>query len=188
MSRTRHPPAVLVALLALVVALCGTSLAGYAAGKSSGDKIIKKHSLSGNRLKPGTVTGDEVNESTLATVPSAATAATAHSAETVPAPVFHPLTTVTGYLPDTTTTSRPLGYRIDASGFVHLQGAVKKDTALFMLFMVLPPGVRPSDARFAVATNTGPGMIAISTIGEVTIVTGGSGAISLEGVTFYPDH
>src|SRR3954469_18847470 len=64
-------PAVVIAVLALVVALCGTTVAGYAAGKASGNKIIKKHSLSGNRLKPDSVSGTQIDESTLGTVPVA---------------------------------------------------------------------------------------------------------------------
>ena len=56
-----------VAIIALVAALAGT---GYAASKITG-KDIKKESVKGNRLKPDTVTGKQVNESKLKTVPEA---------------------------------------------------------------------------------------------------------------------
>jgi hypothetical protein len=58
-----------VALTALVVASSGTAIA---ASLVNGDKLIKKHSLSGNRLKNHTLTGTQVNLSKLGTVPTAA--------------------------------------------------------------------------------------------------------------------
>ncbi|HWF23953.1 MAG TPA: hypothetical protein VG275_00790 [Solirubrobacteraceae bacterium] len=55
-------------MTALVVASSGTAIA---AGLVSGDKLIKKHSLSGNRLRNHTVTGTQVNLKKLGKVPSA---------------------------------------------------------------------------------------------------------------------
>ena len=76
--RSRKPsPAMAVALAALVVALGGTALAGpiaQIARKQSGDKLIKKRSLSGNRLKNHTVTGKQIKISSLPKVPSAGSA------------------------------------------------------------------------------------------------------------------
>ena len=63
-------PSMLVAVVALVMAMAGT---GYAAAKISG-LTIKKRSMPANRIVLDTVTGDEVNESTLNQVPSAAKA------------------------------------------------------------------------------------------------------------------
>jgi len=60
----------IVALLALFLALGGSV---YAASKING-KSIKKQSVPGNRLKPDSVTSTQVNESSLAQVPSAANA------------------------------------------------------------------------------------------------------------------
>jgi hypothetical protein len=96
-SRPRRPsPALIVALVALVAALGGTALAGPSLHeakkkkkKQAGDKIIKKRSLSGNRLKAKTVTGAELDLAKLGTVPSAtnathaATAGTAGNADSV---------------------------------------------------------------------------------------------------------
>jgi hypothetical protein len=59
----------LVAIVALVVALSGTAVA--ASTLVSGDSLIKKHSLSGNRLKNRTVTGRQIKISSLSAVPSA---------------------------------------------------------------------------------------------------------------------
>jgi hypothetical protein len=71
-------PAMIVALIALVFAMSGTAVA--ASKLVSGDKLIKKASLSGNRLKKDTVTGTQIKESTLGKVPSATAADTAASA------------------------------------------------------------------------------------------------------------
>jgi hypothetical protein len=58
-----------VAIGALVIAASGTALA---AGKLvSGDSLIARHSLSGNRLRNRTITGNQIKLSTLATVPNA---------------------------------------------------------------------------------------------------------------------
>ena len=66
----------MMATVAVFIALGGSA---YAASKING-KTIKVKSIPGNRLKPNTVTGTQVNESTLAQVPSAAQANTATSA------------------------------------------------------------------------------------------------------------
>ncbi len=69
--RMRKPSASLVvAIVALIVALGGTAIA--ASKLVSGDKLIKKHSLSGNRLKNHTLTGTQIKVSSLPKVPSAA--------------------------------------------------------------------------------------------------------------------
>jgi hypothetical protein len=65
-----------IALIALFVALGGTV---YAASSING-KSIKKGSIPGNRLKTEGVTGTQIVESTLGTVPSAAQATKANEA------------------------------------------------------------------------------------------------------------
>lgn len=90
LKQIRRPsPALVISVIALFAALGGTV---YAGSKISG-KMIKVKSLPGNRLQVGslpgnrlkadTVTGAQVNESTLAQVPSAATAANADNATKV---------------------------------------------------------------------------------------------------------
>jgi hypothetical protein len=75
----RPSPAFVVACIALVVAASGTAVAATSA-LVSGDALIKKNSLSGNRLRNHTVTGVQVNMSKLGKVPTAAKADTATSA------------------------------------------------------------------------------------------------------------
>jgi hypothetical protein len=74
----RPSPSMVVSLIALTVALSGTAIA--ASALVNGDKLIKKGSLSGNRLKNNTVTGKQIKESTLGKVPSASHADSATSA------------------------------------------------------------------------------------------------------------
>lgn len=75
-----HRPsgAMVVAIVALVVAASGTAVA--ATHLVSGDSLIKKNSLSGNRLRARSVTGNKIRVSSLGMVPSARHATTADSA------------------------------------------------------------------------------------------------------------
>jgi hypothetical protein len=59
----------IVALLALVFAVSGTAIA--AGSLVNGNSLIKKHSLSGNRLRNHTLTGTQINLKKLGKVPSA---------------------------------------------------------------------------------------------------------------------
>jgi hypothetical protein len=67
----RPSPAMIVALIALVVALGGTA---YAAQSINGD-AIQKQSIGGGKLKQKTLTGYQINTNKLGTVPSAKRAA-----------------------------------------------------------------------------------------------------------------
>jgi hypothetical protein len=64
--------ATLIAVAAVVIAFAGSAEAA-AAHRSSGDKLIKVHSLSGNRIRKDSLTGTQIRESTLGSVPKAAT-------------------------------------------------------------------------------------------------------------------
>jgi hypothetical protein len=68
--------AIVIATLSFAVTAAGV---GYAAGKIDGSQI-KKHSIAGNRLKNNTLTGKQINESKLRTVPKAAHADSATNA------------------------------------------------------------------------------------------------------------
>lgn len=66
--RTSHPsPAMIVALIALIVALAGTA---YAAQNINGG-AIKKQTIGGGKLKHKTLTGFQINTNKLGTVPAA---------------------------------------------------------------------------------------------------------------------
>jgi hypothetical protein len=74
----RPSPALVVAFIALIFAMAGSAQASL--HLISGDSMIKKASLSGNRLRAHTVTGTQVNFAKLGKVPSAAQADSATSA------------------------------------------------------------------------------------------------------------
>ena len=67
--RRRPSAAMVVAVTALVVATSGTAVA--ASQLVNGDHLIRKNSLSGNRLRNHTLTGLQIRLSELGTVPSA---------------------------------------------------------------------------------------------------------------------
>jgi hypothetical protein len=69
LSRRRPSAAMVVAVIALVVAMSGTAVA--ASHLVDGDSLIKKASLSGNRLRAHTLTGLQLRLSALGTVPNA---------------------------------------------------------------------------------------------------------------------
>jgi hypothetical protein len=75
LGRRRPSAGVVLGVIALVVATSGTA---FAAGQLvNGDSLIKKNSLSGDRLHNATVTGKQIKLSSLGQVPSAKTAANA---------------------------------------------------------------------------------------------------------------
>jgi hypothetical protein len=80
-AKLRPSPAMVVASLALAVALGGTAFAGPVARLISGS-TIKPRSLPGNRLKNDTLTGKQIKESSLGTVPNATSATNATHAGT----------------------------------------------------------------------------------------------------------
>src|ERR1019366_202218 len=76
--RRRPSGAMVVAMIALLLAASGTAVA--ASTLVNGNKLIKKHSLSGNRLHNHTITGTQVNMGKLGKVRSAKHADSASTA------------------------------------------------------------------------------------------------------------
>ncbi|MBJ7359213.1 hypothetical protein [Nocardioides sp.] len=185
---TRRPtPTFLIAVLALVVALAGATTAGYAAGKADGNSLIKKKSLSGNRLKPDSVTGKQVAEKSLGTVPTAAQADRAAVADRTPLSSVVPLAPATGWTSGAPGFA-PAGYRIDGSGLVHLSGTLLRTSGVSDLMTTLPAAARPSTTIDApVITFSGAaGGISIEPNGQVQLFGGDAEYVSLEGVVYLP--
>ncbi|HET6867867.1 MAG TPA: hypothetical protein VFH80_18275 [Solirubrobacteraceae bacterium] len=88
LARRRPSAAMVVAIIALVVAASGTAVA--ASRLVNGDSLIRKDSLSGNRLRNASVTGKEIKLSSLGEVPSAKTAANAEELGGRPASAYVP--------------------------------------------------------------------------------------------------
>ena len=83
------------------------------------------------------------------------------------------------------TTYNPAGYFKDSLGIVHLRGLVKNGTNNTTIF-TLPVGYRPSNRELqAVQTNLNIiGRVDILADGQVTVVSGSNGWVSLDGITF----
>jgi hypothetical protein len=94
LARRRPSAAMVVAIAALVVAASGTAVA--ASRLVNGDSLIKKHSLSGDRLRNDSVAGKEIRLSSLGQVPSAKTAANAEALGGHPAGAYALASTSTG--------------------------------------------------------------------------------------------
>src|SRR5689334_19266974 len=86
LARRRPSAAMVVAIAALVVAASGTAVA--ASHLVTGDSLIKRDSLSGNRLRNATVTGKQIRLSSLGPVPSAKVAANAQELGGRPASAY----------------------------------------------------------------------------------------------------
>ncbi|NCQ93148.1 MAG: hypothetical protein GPJ19_21070, partial [Microcystis aeruginosa LG13-13] len=86
------------------------------------------------------------------------------------------------------TTHNPAGYFKDSLGIVHLRGLVKNGTNNTTIF-TLPVGYRPSNQELqAVQTNLNTiGRVDILADGQVTVVSGSNGWVSLDGITFRAD-
>ena len=67
LGRLRPSPAMVLSVIALIVALAGTA---YAAGKVNGGSIVKQ-SIGGGKLKKNTLTGYQINNQKIGTVPAA---------------------------------------------------------------------------------------------------------------------
>jgi hypothetical protein len=85
-GRRRPSAALVISIIALVVAASGTAVA--ASHLVNGDSLIRKHSLSGDRLRNDTITGKQLNMGTLGQVPSAKNAANADMLGGHPASAF----------------------------------------------------------------------------------------------------
>jgi hypothetical protein len=108
----------------------------WAVTLQSGDALIAKRTLSGNRLRLNTVTGAEVKEGSLGKVPKA------DLASRLPALVWHQLVLVNDWT-NYNGIQRPPAWALDAQGIVHFRGAIKETAPTDDTFAHLPIAVRP---------------------------------------------
>jgi hypothetical protein len=185
----RPSPAMAVAITAVVISMGGTAVA--ASHLISGDKLIKRGTLSGNRLRSHTLTGAQINLSRLGQVPDAAHASTA---DTLPALDWVPLTLSNGwadnYLPGDT---RIPAFAVDVQGIVHLRGELTKFGSVSSeVFATMPAPFRPSQTVFMAAALKGDtlGIVAVDPDGTMTVGATGTAAgnetaiTSLDGITY----
>jgi hypothetical protein len=184
-------PAMVVACAALFVALTGSAVAAVLV---SGDSLIAKHSLSGNRLRDHSVTGTQVKSSSLGKVPAAhvadaaavastasfagvatnanhATSAdTATKANGLPALTWVPLSLINGWSDYNNDPARTPAIAVDAQGIVHFRGAIRNLGVFTPEFAVIPSALRPSVALWLTADTFGAttGRIDLGTAGDAS--------------------
>jgi hypothetical protein len=195
-SRLRAPsPALVISLIALFVALGGTSLA---AGRviASKHKDAKADTKLIKRLAPSLSVKHAENATNATNATHATSADSATVASGLPALTWSDLTLQNGWAPTPATTYGPEGlqYTKDHEGFVHLRGTLLGGSATNALATTLPAGFRPSDGAWVVlgetngAFNPFPENAWIDVDGNIRIY-GGTGAnssfVSFEGVEFY---
>jgi len=96
----------------------------------------------------------------------------------------------TGWSNASPTNRTSAGYWKDAQGAVHLQGYVGYSSGGSSLIFTLPAGYVPTRAQIlTVTTNTGVGSVLVNQLGsgndgQITQLTGGTGWVSLDGLSF----
>jgi hypothetical protein len=185
-SRLRALPILLIAAAGLVIGLAIPAAAHEASSLINGNSI-KIGSIPGNRLVNNGLTGKQINESTLGTVPRAKTAAT------LPPLQWHPITTLENGWVAVTASGGPgaPAYAVDAQGIVHLQGAIGYSGTSGQPAFTLPANLSKRSALWlAPIVCAGPaiGYVSITTDGTVTINDIGSSQCTalavLDGLTF----
>ena len=203
----RPSPAMVVAVVALVLAMVGT---GYAAinlpKKSVGTAQLKGSAVTNAKIKNKTITGKKLNLKKLGVVPNATHASSADIASTVPSNAVHVIGAAGepgfqsgsqnyGTLSGIANTPQA-SFLKDHDNVVHLEGIVKKGSggpipgALFQL----PPGDRPpsgtidvlevpeEQSLLIVGSNVSTGGFDLSGL----VIAGGEKAnVILTGISFF---
>lgn len=210
----RPSPALVVAIIALVVAMFGTAYAATQLPKNSvGTKQlkaksvttakIKKEAVTAAKVKKHTLTGNNINLEKLGTVPSANLANVATTANALAPmeathlvgapgePPFQSGSVNYGTVPPGFNLP-PVGFFKDHDGVVHLEGIAKpgEEGSLPGLIFTLPPGYRPASGITQIFVNGGEELLIAGsnvTVSGVNIegdVIASSPASVLSGITF----
>jgi hypothetical protein len=185
--RGRPSPALVVSIVALIVALGGTSYAAFSLPKNSvGTRQLKNGAVTTGKLKNGAVTKAKLNVAGV-TVPNAVHADTAgtainpyaHAQALQPTSVFLENGWATG------ATFGVVGYAKDQFGIVHLFGAATNGAGTTNRIFTLPAGFRPGyDIDVAAAFSAGTlGVVRINPDGTLNPETSAT-FVDLEGITF----
>jgi hypothetical protein len=157
--RIRRPsPALIVATLAIAIATSGTAFATVAT-LHNGDTLIARNSLSGNRIRTGTVTGTQMSQLEWGAI----------------------------ILQNNWTNGRrALRAAVDAQGIVHLRGVVRGGNAATI--GTLPKTAAPTGTIFLTAHNNAGATIGIILQSNGSIAVQGKLGpdmfVSLDGVTY----
>jgi hypothetical protein len=178
--RIKPSGTVLIAAVALVIGLAAPAMAHQV--------NVAAQKISGGDLTPNSVTGKQIKESTLATVPRATVASK------LTAPTWHKITHFSNGWADFPAglDIRPAAYSVDAQGIVHLRGAITGGKSEHTAF-TLPASVVSHSANLYIPIDTNDHYIGMLQImaGDVTPTNAQGVGIDeaktytgLEGVSF----
>ncbi|MGN6665184.1 MAG: hypothetical protein ACTHK6_13425 [Solirubrobacterales bacterium] len=199
----RPSPAMVVAVVALVLAMVGTGYAAFKLPKKSvGTAQLKGSAVTNAKIKNATITGKKLNLKKLGTVPNATHASSADIAGTVPPNVVHVVgapgepafqSGTTNFGSESGLTLPGASFLKDHDNVVHLEGVVKVGKGSFAgeVFQ-LPPGFRPPSGEIVILEANGKTFIiagsnvsisGIDISGEV--ITEEEEAAILTGISFF---
>ncbi|MEA2159632.1 MAG: hypothetical protein QOD66_2012 [Solirubrobacteraceae bacterium] len=196
--RLRRPsPALVVAIIALIIAVAGTSYAAFSLPRNSvGTKQLRNGAVATGKLRNGAVTNRKIGNGAVTkaklnvegvTVPSALHADTAGTA-TNPYARAQKLQPTSAFLENGWTTGPGFGvagYAKDQFGIVHLFGAVSIAPTTTNRIFTLPAGFRPGyNVEVAAAfPSHNVGVLQIHPDGTVNPLATTT-FVDLEGITF----
>jgi hypothetical protein len=167
-------PALVVSLIALFVALGGTSYAAITTlpANSVGTKQLKNNAVTGSKLKDGAITAAKISHSAL----KAATVVGAPGAPAYAGTWAHPGASV----------DEGASFYKDPWGIVHLQGSVSHNGAATGTIFTLPTGYRPAGNLFFAAYGNGgtAAYVQVMSDGEVVEFSPAQAYVGLSGISF----
>jgi len=170
-------PAMVVSLIALFVALGGTSYAAITAlpTNSVGTPQLKNNAVTGPKIKNGAITAAKISHSALATAKIVGTAGAPAYAGT--------------WEPAQSAADEGVSFYKDPWGIVHLQGnAANSNGAHEGTIFTLPAGYRPAKIIYFSVYGSGgsAAYVQVASDGTVSEYSPAQGYVGLSGVTFRP--